>query len=71
MQNAKFLKKQKFYLVGDEKWAFCNNVKRKRSWTKKKEPAKTTSKPDIHQKIWVFKEIGYFEHFPDNTTINF
>ncbi|XP_018353534.1 PREDICTED: histone-lysine N-methyltransferase SETMAR-like [Trachymyrmex septentrionalis] len=37
-----------------------NNVKRKRSWSKKDEPVQSTSKADIHQK----------KLLPDNITIN-
>ena len=37
-------------VTGNEKWLVYNNVKRKKSWSKKAEPAPTTSKPDIHQK---------------------
>ena len=35
---------------GDEKWVFYDNVVRKRSWSKRDEPAQSTSKADIHQK---------------------
>nr|APL98298.1 putative DD34D transposase [Bactrocera tryoni] len=63
-------------VTGDEKWVVYKNVKRKRSWSKKDEPAQTTSKADSHQKKvmlsvwWDFKGIVYFELLPDNTTIN-
>ncbi|GFV25186.1 histone-lysine N-methyltransferase SETMAR [Trichonephila clavipes] len=53
-ENDPFLKR---IITGDEKWVVYNNVKRKRSWSKKDEPAQTISKADIHQK-------------KDNTTIN-
>ena len=61
---------------GDEKWVVYNNVKCKRSWSKKDESAQTTSKPDIHQRRlmlfvwWDFKAIVYLELLPDNTTIH-
>ena len=35
---------------GDEKWVVYDNVMRKRSWSKRDEPAQSTSKVDIHQK---------------------
>ncbi|XP_015435240.1 PREDICTED: histone-lysine N-methyltransferase SETMAR-like [Dufourea novaeangliae] len=63
-------------ITGDEKWVVYNNVKRKRSWSKKDEPDQSTSKADIHQKKvmlsvwWDFKGIVFFELLPDNTTIN-
>ena len=46
-----------------------NNVKRKRSWSKKDEPVQSTSKADIHQKKvmlsvwWDFKGIVFFLSF--------
>ncbi|GFS97203.1 histone-lysine N-methyltransferase SETMAR [Trichonephila clavipes] len=46
-ENDPFLKR---IITGDEKWVVYNNVKRKRSWRKKDEPAQTISKADIHQK---------------------
>ena len=46
-ENDSFLKR---IITGDGKWVVCNNVKRKRSWSKKDEPAQTTTKADIHQK---------------------
>ena len=72
-RNDPFLKR---IVTGDEKWVVYNNVKRKRSWSKKDTPAQTTSKLDIHQKKvmlfvwWDFNRIVYFELLPDNTTIN-
>lgn len=41
-ENDPFLKR---IITGDEKWVVYNNVKRKRSWSKKDEPAQSTSKP--------------------------
>ncbi|GFV49657.1 histone-lysine N-methyltransferase SETMAR [Trichonephila clavipes] len=46
-ENNPFLKR---IITGDEKLVVYNNVKRKRSWSKKDEPAQTISKADIHQK---------------------
>ncbi|GFW46848.1 histone-lysine N-methyltransferase SETMAR [Trichonephila clavipes] len=46
-ENYPFLKR---IITGDEKWVVYNNVKRKRSWSKKDEPAQTISKADIRQK---------------------
>ncbi|GFV72010.1 uncharacterized protein TNCV_2459431 [Trichonephila clavipes] len=55
-ENDPFLKR---IITGDEKWVVYNNVKRKRSWSKKDEPAQTISKADIHQKneLW-FQQDG-------------
>jgi len=72
-ENDPFLKR---IITGDEKWVVYNNVKRKRLWSKKDEPARSTSKADIHKKKvmlsiwWDFKGIVFFELLPDNTTIN-
>lgn len=72
-ENDPFLKR---IITGDEKWVVYNNVKRKRSWSKKDKPAQSTLKADIHQKKvmlsvwWDFKGIVLFELLPDNTTIN-
>ena len=63
-------------ITGDEKWVVYDNVVRKRSWSKRDEPAQPTSKADIHQKkimlsVWChFKGIFYFELLPRNQTIN-
>ena len=49
---------------------------RKRSWSKRDEPAQSTSKANIDQKkimlsvLWDFKGIVYFELLPSNRTIN-
>ena len=61
-ENDPFLKR---IITGDEKRVVYNNVKRKRSWSKKDEPAQTISKADIHQKKvmlsvwWDFKGIVF------------
>lgn len=65
-ENDPFLKR---IITGDEKWVVYNNVKRKRSWSKKDEPAQTISKADIHQKKvmlsvwWDFKGIVFFSFY--------
>ncbi|XP_039304822.1 histone-lysine N-methyltransferase SETMAR-like [Solenopsis invicta] len=62
-KNDLFLKR---IITRDEKWVAYNNVKRKRSWSKKNEPVQSTLKADIHQiKVvlsvwWDFKEIVLF-----------
>ena len=72
-ENDPFLKR---LIIGDEKWVVYNNIKRKRSWSKPREPAQTTSKTGIHQKKvllsvwWDYKGIVYFELLPPNRTIN-
>ena len=49
---------------------------RKRSWSKRDEPAQSTSEAEIHQKkvmlsVWLdFKGIVYFEQLPRNQTVN-
>ena len=40
-ENDPFLKRP---IIGDEKWVVYNNIKRKRSWSRPREPAQTTSK---------------------------
>lgn len=73
LENDPFLKR---IITGDEKWVVYNNVKRKRSWSKKDEKAQSTSKAEIHQKKvmlsvwWDYKGIVYYELLPSNTTIN-
>ncbi|XP_039762017.1 histone-lysine N-methyltransferase SETMAR-like [Pararge aegeria] len=47
LENDPFLKR---IITGDEKWVVYNNVKRKRSWSRKDEPAQSVSKANIHQK---------------------
>ncbi|GFV77574.1 histone-lysine N-methyltransferase SETMAR [Trichonephila clavipes] len=72
-ENYPFLKR---IITGDKKSVVYNNVKRKKSWSKKDELAQTISKADIHQKKvmlsvwWDFKGIVFLELLPDNTTIN-
>ena len=72
-ENDPFLKR---LITGDEKWVVYNNIKRKRSWSRPREPARTTSKADIRQKKvllsvwWDYKGIVYFELLPSNRTIN-
>ena len=71
-ENDPFLKR---LITGDEKWVY-NNIKRKRSWSRSREPAQTTSKAGIHQKKillsvwWDYKGIVYFKLLPTNRTIN-
>ncbi|XP_047361037.1 histone-lysine N-methyltransferase SETMAR-like [Vespa velutina] len=56
-------------ITEDEKWVVYNNVKRKRSWSKKDEPAQSISKANIHKKKlmlsvwWDFKGIVLFYDF--------
>ena len=38
-------------ITDDEKRLFNDNVVRKKSWNKRDEPAQSTSKADIHQKM--------------------
>ena len=63
-------------ITGDKKWLVHDNVLRKRSWSKRDEPAQSTSKPDIYQKKvmmsvwWDFKGTVHFELLPRNKTIN-
>ena len=40
-ENDPFLKR---LIIGDEKWIVYNNIKRKRSWSRPREPVQTTSK---------------------------
>ncbi|KAG9427849.1 Ammar1 transposase [Apis mellifera carnica] len=61
-ENDPFLKR---LITGDEKWVVYNNIKRKRSSSRPREPAQTTSKAGIHQKK------VYFELLPPNRTINY
>ena len=63
-------------VTGDEKWIDCNNVARKRSWSKRNEPPHTTSKAELHGKKimlsvwWDWKGVVFFEPLPMNQTIN-
>ena len=60
----------------DEKWIVYDNVMRKRSWCLRNESPKQQPKKDIYVKKtmfcvwWDFKEIIYYEIFPQNQTIN-
>ncbi|KAG6796927.1 Ammar1 transposase [Apis mellifera caucasica] len=68
-ENDTFLKR---LITGDEKWVVYNNIKRKRPWSKPREPVQTTSKAGIHQKKvllsiwWDYKGIVYFELLSPN-----
>ena len=72
-ENDPFLKRP---ITGDEKWVVCNDIKRKRWWSRPREPARTTSKAGIRRnKVllsvwWDYKGIVYFELLPPNRTIN-
>ena len=72
-KTDQFLKR---IITSDEKWVDYDNVVRKILWSKRDEPAQSTSKADIHQKKvmlsvwWDFKGIVYFELLPRNQTIN-
>ena len=63
-------------ITSDEKWVVYDNVVRKRSWSKRDEPAQSTSKSDIHKKKvtlsvwWDSKGIVYFQLLSRNQTIN-
>ena len=54
-ENDPFLKR---LITGDEKWVIYNNIKRKRSWSRPREPAQTTSKAGIHQKKFCYQFSG-------------
>ena len=72
-ENDPFLKRP---ITGDEKWIVYNNIKRKKWWSRPREPARTTSKAGIRRKKvllsvwWDYKGIVYFELLPPNRTIN-
>ncbi|KAG6798618.1 teneurin-m isoform X2 [Apis mellifera caucasica] len=72
-ENDPFLKQ---VITGDEKWVVYNNIKRKRWWSRPREPARTTSKAGIRRKKvllsvwWDYEGIVYFELLPPNRTIN-
>ena len=63
-ENDPFLKRP---ITGDEKWVVYNDIKRKRWWSRPREPARTTSKAGIRRKKvllsvwWDYKGIVYFE----------
>ena len=62
--------------TGYEEWVVYDNVMRKRSLSKRDQPAESISKADIHQKKvmlsvwWDFKGILYFELLQSNQAIN-
>ena len=66
-ENDPFLKRP---ITGDEKWVVCNNIERKRWWSRPREPARTTPKDGIRRKkvllsVWLdYKGIVYFELLP-------
>ena len=72
-ENGPILKR---IITRDEKWIVYNNVKRKRSWSRRIEPVQSTAKANIHQKKvmlsvwWNWKAILFFELLPNNQYIN-
>ena len=66
-ENDTFLKR---LITDDEKWVVYNNIKRKRSWSRPREPAQTTSKEGLLLVWWDYKGIVYFELLPPNRMIN-
>ena len=64
-------------ITDDEKWVVYDKVVRKISWSKRDEPAKSTSQADLHQKKiklsvwWDFKGIIYFELLPKEPNYQF
>lgn len=66
----------KCLITVDEKWIVHNNVNQKSSCSKPGEPAKTTSKTDIHQQKvmltvwWGHKGTAFFEILSCNQVIN-
>ena len=72
-ENGPFLKR---LITGDEKWVVYDNIKRKRWWSRPREPARKTSKAGIRRKKvslsvwWDYEGIVYFELLPPNRTIN-
>jgi [histone H3]-lysine36 N-dimethyltransferase SETMAR len=63
-------------VTGDEKWIHYDNPKRKKSYTKRGKPAKSTPKPNIHgAKVmlciwWDQKGVLYYELLKPGETIN-
>lgn len=66
LENVSFLKR---ILTTDEKWVACNNVKRKRLWTKKMNRLKALQKGDLFVLVG-FQRNRFIELLPDNTMIN-
>ena len=72
--------KKKWFLhrvvTGDEKWIHYDNPKRKKSYVKPGQPAKTTSKPNIYGAkvmlsiFWDQKGVLYYELLKPGETIN-
>jgi len=68
-----FLKRM---VTGDEKWVTYDNVKRKRSWSNRDEPAQTVAKPGLTiRKVllcvwWDWQGIIYYELLPYGQTLN-
>ena len=50
-------------ITGDEKLVVYDNVVRKRSWSKRDEPAQSTSKADIHQKKVIAECLVVFQRY--------
>jgi len=69
----RFLKR---IIIGDEKWVKCENIKRKRSWSKVDDPPQTISKPGLTgNKVmlsvwWDWKGIVHYELLQRGETIN-
>ena len=63
-------------VTGDEKWIHYDNPKRKKSFVKPGQPAKSTAKPNIHgAKVmlciwWDQKSVLYYELLKPGATIN-
>ena len=63
-------------VTGDEKWIYYDNPKRKKSYVKPGQPAKSAAKPNIHgAKImlclwWDQKDVLYYELLKQGETIN-
>jgi len=49
---SKFRKKGFLHkiIIGDEKWIFYDNLKRRKSWVDPGQPSTSTPKPNIHAK---------------------
>ena len=66
----------KWMVTGDEKWVTYDNVKRKRSWSNRDEPAQTVAKPGLTaRKVllrvwWDWQGIIYYELLPYGQTLN-